>query len=97
MGRIILVLESANSDLPTILGISQFQIVRDGTRDFRHPVGTGPMRMVEFAPGVRSLAVRWPDYWRRRCGWRDRTLLHFGRQRADQCAAVGRCRPDPRD
>jgi len=61
-----LVLESANSDLPTILGISQFQIVRDGTRDFRHPVGTGPMRMVEFAPGVRSLAVRWPDYWRRK-------------------------------
>ena len=62
--RVRVVLKSPNADLPTILGIQQFQIVRDGTRDFNRPVGTGPMRMIEFMPGVRSLAARFPDYWR---------------------------------
>lgn len=61
-----IVLKSPNSDLPTILGIPQFQIVRDGTRDFSRPIGTGPMRMVEFMPGVQSIAARWGDYWRRK-------------------------------
>lgn len=62
--RVRIVLKTPNADLPTILGIQQFQIVRDGARDFNKPVGTGPMRMLEYMPGVRSLAARYDDYWR---------------------------------
>ncbi|KQN36926.1 ABC transporter substrate-binding protein [Sphingomonas sp. Leaf407] len=62
--RVRVVLKSPNADLPTILGIQQFQIIRDGTREFHRPIGTGPMRMIEFAPGVRSIAARFDDYWR---------------------------------
>jgi peptide/nickel transport system substrate-binding protein len=57
-------LTGPNADLPVILGISQFQIVRAGTTDFRTANGTGAFRCAEFTPGVRSLSVRNEDYWR---------------------------------
>jgi peptide/nickel transport system substrate-binding protein len=57
-------LTGPNADLPVILAVSQFQILRDGTTDFRTANGTGPFRCVEFVPGVRSLAVRNEEYWR---------------------------------
>lgn len=56
-------LETPNTDLPVILGATQFKIIRDGTTDFTLPMGTGPFRLQEFSPGVRTVAVRNPDYW----------------------------------
>jgi peptide/nickel transport system substrate-binding protein len=57
-------LESPNADLPVILGTPHFMIVKDGTTDFTHGTGTGPYTVKEFTPGVRSVAVRNPNYWK---------------------------------
>ena len=59
-----LTLDGANADLPVILGIPQFQILRAHTTDFTTANGTGPFRCVEFQPGIRSIAARNEDYWR---------------------------------
>ena len=62
------ILSSPNSDLPQILGTFHFKIVQDGGAEkegyFNLPAGTGPFRITEFTPGVRSLHERNPDYWR---------------------------------
>lgn len=58
------ILMGPNADLPVILGTAHFKIVKDGTTDFRNPVGTGPFKLKEFNPGVRSLHVRNEHYWR---------------------------------
>jgi peptide/nickel transport system substrate-binding protein len=57
-------LTGANADLPAILATSHFLIVQDGTTDFRAAVGTGPYKCKEFNPGVRTIAVRNPNYWK---------------------------------
>jgi peptide/nickel transport system substrate-binding protein len=53
-----------NADLPAMLAVSHFLIVKDGTKDFRTAVGTGPYRLKEFKPGVRTVAVRNDRYWK---------------------------------
>lgn len=57
-------LASPNVDLPTILAVSHFLIVKDGTTDFRSGIGTGPYRLKEFTPGVRTVGVRNVNYWK---------------------------------
>lgn len=56
-------LSSPNSELPTILAVYQFVIVKKGTTDFSKGNGTGPFLCKEFSPGVRSVAVRNPRYF----------------------------------
>jgi len=58
------VLSSPDADLPAILGLPNFKILKNGTTDFQNPVGTGPFKLADFTPGVRSLHVRNDDYWR---------------------------------
>ena len=58
------VMKGPNADLPVILGTPQFKMIKDGTTDFQNPVGTGPFKLKEFKPGVRSLQVRNEHYWR---------------------------------
>jgi peptide/nickel transport system substrate-binding protein len=55
-------LTGPNADLPAMLAQSHFLIVRDGTT---HPDGngTGPYRLADFKPGIRTLVTRNPDYW----------------------------------
>ncbi|MEZ5458547.1 MAG: ABC transporter substrate-binding protein [Steroidobacteraceae bacterium] len=57
-------LATANADLPAILAASQFLIVPDGTKDFSRGIGSGPFRLKEFIPGVRTIVARNGDYWR---------------------------------
>jgi peptide/nickel transport system substrate-binding protein len=57
-------LTSANADLPAILGTFHFHIVKEGTTDFSAGIGTGPYKVKEFKPGVRSIAVRNENYWK---------------------------------
>ncbi len=57
-------LSSPNADLPVILGTFHFHIVKDGTTDFNAGVGTGPYKIKEFKPGVRSISVRNDAYWK---------------------------------
>lgn len=57
-------LETPNADLPEILADSHFLIIQDGTEDFRTAVGTGPYKLKEFTPGVRTIGVRNENYWK---------------------------------
>lgn len=58
------VLDAPNSDLPAILGTHHFKILKEGTADFQAPVGTGPFKLAEFKPGIRSVHLRNENYWR---------------------------------
>ncbi|GKT01989.1 ABC transporter substrate-binding protein [Acidovorax sp. SUPP3434] len=57
-------LSAPNADLPVILGTFHFHIVKEGTTDFNAGIGTGPYKLKEFKPGVRSLMVRNDAYWK---------------------------------
>jgi len=57
-------LASPNADLPTILSIHHFMIVADGTTDFSLGNGTGAFKREAFEPGVRSIGVRNPNYFK---------------------------------
>lgn len=55
-------LTGANTDLPAILSQSHYLIVRNGeVRPSGN--GTGPFRLAEFKPGIRTVVLRNPDYW----------------------------------
>ncbi len=62
------ILSGPNAELPVVLGTFHFKIVKDGTTDFSTPTGTGPFRLKEFNPGVRSVHVRNEDYWNDEAG-----------------------------
>ena len=57
-------LVAPNADLPVIRGTYFSHIVKDGTTDFSAGIGTGPYKVKEFKPGVRSIAVRNENYWK---------------------------------
>jgi peptide/nickel transport system substrate-binding protein len=60
-------LVAPNADLPAILGTWHFHILRDGVTDVNAHmagIGTGPYKLKDFKPGVRSLAVRNDNYWK---------------------------------
>ena len=57
------VLESPNAELPVVLGTFHFKILKAGTTDFQLPVGTGPYKLTEFKPGIRSVHMRNDNYW----------------------------------
>lgn len=57
-------LTGPNPDLPIMLAQPQFVIVENGRRDFSVANGTGPYVMKAFAPGIRTVVRRNPDYWK---------------------------------
>lgn len=59
---VVIRLTGANADLPSILSQSHFLIVRNGDRAPKGN-GTGPFRLADFKPGVRTVVKRNPDYW----------------------------------
>jgi len=56
-------LSSPNADLPIALGTFHFKIIEDGQTDFTNTNGTGPFRVKEFKPGVRTVGTRFENYW----------------------------------
>ncbi len=62
--EVTVVLAAPNADLPVILGTFHFHIVKEGTTDFAAGIGTGPYKLKEFKPGVRSVVVRNDNYWK---------------------------------
>ncbi len=62
--EVTVVLTAPNADFPVIVGTFHFHIVRAGTTDFNQGIGTGPYKLKEFRPGVRSLVVRNDNYWK---------------------------------
>ncbi len=61
--RVIVKLAQSNGDLPILLGTFHFMIIKDGVTDFSTAVGTGPYKVKEFKPGIRSLGVRNENYF----------------------------------
>ena len=57
------ILSSPNADLPIALGTFHFKILQEGTTDFSTAIGTGPYKVKEFKPGVRSVGVRFENFW----------------------------------
>jgi peptide/nickel transport system substrate-binding protein len=57
-------LKGANASLPAMLAVSHFAIIKDGTHRFTTANGTGPFKCAEFTPGVRTKAIRNPNYWK---------------------------------
>ena len=56
------VMHSPNADLPTLLGMFQNKVIKNGTTgDW---IGTGPFTMESFQPGVKSVHKRNENYWR---------------------------------
>ncbi|GBR09883.1 ABC transporter substrate-binding protein [Acetobacter oeni] len=68
---VIIELYEPNISFPSVLGMSNFAIIRDGTKNFATANGTGPFRCAAFQPGIRSLAVRSPDFWKTDGAWMD--------------------------
>jgi peptide/nickel transport system substrate-binding protein len=65
------ILKSPNADLPTLLGLFQTKIVKNGTTGYvlkadgtLEQNGTGPFVMDSFQPGVKSVHSRNKGYWR---------------------------------
>ncbi len=58
------ILTTSFADLPTVLGMFQFKIVKKDTVDFKKGIGTGPYVMESFKPGVGSTHLRNENYWR---------------------------------
>ena len=56
------ILNTPNSDLPTLLGLFQTKIVKNGTTG--DGIGTGPFVLDSFEPGVKSVHSRNENYWR---------------------------------
>jgi len=56
------VLKGPNADLPTLLGLFQTKIIKNGSKGAG--VGTGPFTMEAFEPGVKSVHKRNENYWR---------------------------------
>jgi peptide/nickel transport system substrate-binding protein len=61
---VVFSLDSPNADFPYVLADYHLVIVPDGTKDFAKGTGTGGYSLVEFEPGVRSLAKRNGKYWK---------------------------------
>ena len=56
------VMNTPNADLPTLLGLFQTKIVKNGTTG--DGIGTGPYKMDSFEPGVKSVHSRNENYFR---------------------------------
>ncbi len=62
--RVIFELEGPNADFPYILADTRAPIVPAGTTDFGDVMGTGGYEIVSYEPGVRTLAKRFPNYFK---------------------------------
>ena len=62
--EVTITLSAPNADFPVVLGTFHFHIIKDGTTEFVKPIGTGPFICKEFTPGVRTIGVRNPNYWK---------------------------------
>ncbi len=63
--RIIVDLTAPNADFPFILASQRLPIVPNGTTDFQDGMGTGGYQLEQYEPGVRVLAKRNPNYWKK--------------------------------
>lgn len=61
---VVISLNAPNADLPIVLSNYLFVIIANGTTDFTIANGTGPFKVAEFSPGIRSIGERNENYHR---------------------------------
>ncbi|MEO7383877.1 MAG: ABC transporter substrate-binding protein [Novosphingobium sp.] len=59
---VVVKLTGANADLPNLFALAHMLIVKAGQHR-PDGTGTGPFRLEDFKPGVRTAVVRNPEYW----------------------------------
>jgi peptide/nickel transport system substrate-binding protein len=57
-------LKQADAEFPAILTDYHLLMVPEGHTDWSKPIGTGPMVLERFDPGVRAVMKRTRDYWK---------------------------------
>ena len=57
-------LKRGSADFPFLVSDYHLTIVPDGTTDFRDLMGTGGYKLLQWEPGVKSLAKRNPNYFK---------------------------------
>ncbi|MEI8634803.1 ABC transporter substrate-binding protein [Vibrio sp. PP-XX7] len=62
--EVTITLSGPNAELPSILAISHMLIVPANTHNFNQGIGTGPFKVKEFSPGMRTIVVRNENYWK---------------------------------
>lgn len=70
-------LDLPNADLPAILATYHFVIIPNGTTEFTKAVGTGPYMTEVFEPGIRTVGLRNPNYFKSDAAWVD-SIEYFG-------------------
>jgi peptide/nickel transport system substrate-binding protein len=69
-------LNSSNAEFPILLGYDYHtSIVQAGWKDGDPVVGTGPYKLVEFQPGIRSVTTRNENYWKPDSAWVETWIL----------------------
>jgi peptide/nickel transport system substrate-binding protein len=68
---VVIELDAPNIAFPSVLGLTNFAIIRDGTTQFHKANGTGPFTCAVFQPGIRSVALRNPNFWKSDGVWVD--------------------------
>ena len=61
--ELIIPMELPNGRLMDQFGYFNQLIIQDGTKNFNHPIGTGPFKFESFTPGQRSMSTRNENYW----------------------------------
>ncbi len=56
------IMNSPNADLPTLLGLYQTKVIKNGSTGDGN--GTGPFTLESFQPGIKSVSIRNENYWR---------------------------------
>lgn len=68
---VVIELDVPNIAFPSVLGLTNFAIIREGTTQFHKANGTGPFTCAVFQPGIRSVALRNPNFWQPGGVWVD--------------------------
>jgi peptide/nickel transport system substrate-binding protein len=72
---------------PELLSTWYYYIVPEGYNP-KNPVGTGPFRYHSFTPGVQSVFLRYPDYWKHPLPYVDRLVITDYPDEASQTNAL---------
>lgn len=63
--KVIITLEGGSADFPFILGDYHLSIQPAGTVNFNEGIGTGGYTLVSYEPGLKTVAKRFKNYWKK--------------------------------
>ncbi len=73
--QVRVILKNPDADLPYLMGEYHMCIVPNGYTNWMTANGTGPYKLIEFEPGIRSRWERNPNYWKSDRAWVDQVEM----------------------